>query len=65
MNVTELRQALKQARTVYGWVNIWGDDGAYMQLTKSTVLDSLKGFDRKESTEARWSGDRNGDLYIN
>ena len=57
-----IKQKIKKARYVFGWVRLSEDDGAYLQIQKQSVLESLKDnyIDESEFVLRDW-----GNLYIN
>ena len=56
-----VREKIKKARYVFGWVMISEEDGAYVQVTKSNLLLVL---DKHGYDDHKFSP-RDGDLYIN
>ena len=70
----ELLNKIKQARYCFAWVNIYIEDGAYLQVTKDTLRYVVKNAP-KEALKAMLKGSYNenptfnlrdnGDLYIN
>ena len=70
----ELLSQIKKARYCFGWVNIYVEDGAYLQVTKDTLKNIVKnaseetlkvmlkgGYSENPSFKLR----DDGDLYIN
>ena len=64
----ELLNKIKKARACFGWVNIYQEDGEYLQLNKSVLInvvnnttdnEMLKGL--KDTFELR----SDNDLYVN
>lgn len=43
MTIKEFRKALDTAKVVYAWVMIWPEDGAYIQVTKQSVREAIRG----------------------
>ena len=70
----ELLNQIKKARCCFAWVNIYIEDGAYLQVTKETLRYVVKNAG-KESLQAMLKGTDgtpstfrvrdDGDLYIN
>jgi len=70
----ELLSKIKKARYCFAWVNIYSEDGAYLQVTKETLRYVVKRAD-KECVEVMLKGTSgmpavfrlrdDGDLYIN
>ena len=70
----ELLSKIKKARHCFAWVNIYIEDGAYLQVTKETLRYVVKNAN-KESLQAMLNGTDgtpstfrirdDGDLYIN
>ena len=70
----ELLSKIKKARYCFGWVNIYVEDGAYLQVTKETLRYIVKNAP-EEALKIMLKGDHStnpsftlrddGDLYIN
>lgn len=67
----QLRVALKTAKTVYVWCNVWGEDGEYVQVTKAALVRAMSlepnegahgGVPDCREVKARLDGD---ELYVN
>lgn len=61
----ELRKALPQAESVWAWVLLYGQDGEYVQVTKSAIVVALKGQAGTTAVTARWGEEETNVLYIN
>tara|TARA_R110002020_G_scaffold425461_1_gene634894 strand:+ start:263 stop:463 length:201 start_codon:yes stop_codon:yes gene_type:complete len=63
----ELLNKIKQARYCFAWVNIYVDDGAYLQVTKDTLRYIVKRADEDAHTSLNETFvlREDGDLYIN
>ena len=63
----ELLNKIKQARYCFAWVMIYGDDGAYLQVTKDTLRYVVKKADENAYTSLKETFilREDGDLYIN
>ena len=69
----ELLNKIKKAKYCFAWVNIYIEDGAYLQVTKDTLRYVVKNAP-KEALQTMLNGDEgkasfclrdDGDLYIN
>ena len=63
----ELLSKIKKARYCFAWVNIYVEDGAYLQVTKGTLIYIVKNAP-KEGLQAMLTTfclRDDGDLYIN
>jgi hypothetical protein len=63
----ELLNKIKKARYCFAWVNIYVDDGAYLQVTKDTLKYIVKEADEDAYTSLKETFvlREDGDLYIN
>ena len=61
-NNMTIKQKIKKARYVFGWVRLSEDDGTYLQIQKQSVLESLKD---NYIDESEFVLRDCGDLYIN
>ena len=61
-NNMTIKQKIKKARYVFGWVRLSEHDGAYLQIQKQSVLELLKD---NEVDESEFVLRDCGDLYIN
>ena len=70
----ELLNKIKKARYCFAWVNIYGEDGAYLQVTKDTLRVIVKKADKdhlklmlngSDGTPSIFHLRSGGDLYIN
>jgi hypothetical protein len=53
-------KALREARYVFVWVNIWREDGAYVKTSKAEIKAIVSESEYPVAAELRESGD----LYI-
>ena len=61
MTKAEALRAIKAARKVFAWTNLYGSDGEYLQVQKQSLLAAIDQCDAVEfSLDLRHS-----DLYIN
>ena len=65
MDRKQLRHAIRKASTVYGWVSLHAEDGAYIQLTKQSLLASIA--NDPDHLDIGYNADmrNSNDLYIN
>jgi len=63
----ELLNKIKQARYCFAWVNIYVEDGAYLQVTKDTLRYIVKKAPNEafEGLKETFVLRDDGDLYIN
>lgn len=64
MNTKEFRKALDAAKVVYAWVMIWPEDGTYIQVTKQSVREAIRGI-RDGEVQALVRDNEPDALYIN
>jgi hypothetical protein len=69
----DLKKAIKKAKNVYVWANVWGDEGEYLKITKKDLLRSMNadtpndgayGGRPDETPTSRYELDADGDLFI-
>ena len=61
-----VREKIKKARYVFGWVMITEDEGAYLQIQKQSILQAIKETHAfPKEYEDRFVIRDGGDLYIN
>ena len=70
----ELLNKIKKARYCFAWVNIYVEDGEYLQVTKGTLISIVRKADEKllklmlkgnYSENATFNLREDGDLYVN
>ena len=67
-NNMTIKQKIKKARYVSGWVRLSEDDGTYLQIQKQSILQAVKEMEDvlpKEDYEDKFVLRDCGDLYIN
>ena len=57
-----VKQKIKKARYVFGWVMLTQDEGKYLQIQKQSILQALR---EGEFDEDRFVIRDGGDLYVN
>jgi hypothetical protein len=60
-----VRQKIKKARYVFGWVMLDEHDGKYLQVQKQSILEAIKDFEKEDLDDDRFVIRDDGDLYIN
>ena len=74
MSSKELISMIKKSKSCFAWVNIYQEDGEYLQINKSTLIFIVKKADEAHiklmlkgdySENATFNLREDGDLYVN